>query len=74
MGLPLVPRNIFVNHVVATGCLSPESFLVASRFLGVNGLPESPPPTMAIGTIPVGLVLFFVVVSNGIIGVTVLSR
>ena len=57
--LKQIQCNISVNHVVATGCLIPENFLGASKFLSVKGLAESPPPTIAVGTVPTGLVLLF---------------
>ena len=63
-----------VNHVVAAGCLIPENFLGASKFLSVKGRPESPPPIVAIGTITVGLALLLAAISNGTTGVIVLSQ
>ena len=66
--------DISVNHVVTTGCLSPKSFLGASKFLSVKGLAESPPPTIAIRPTPIGLALLFIAISNGTIGVAVLSQ
>ena len=67
-------RDISVNHRVAAGCLIPENFPGASRFLSVKGRPESPPPTVVIGTIMAGLALLFAAVSNGTTGVIVLSQ
>ena len=69
-----IQRDISVNHVVATGCLIPENFPGASRFLSVKGRPESPPPTVVVGTVMAGLALLSTAVSNGTAGVTVLSR
>ena len=60
--------------MVTTGCLIPEIFLGASKFLSINGLDESPPPTIAIDTTPTGLALLSAIVSNGTTGVTILSR
>ena len=55
--------DISVNHVIAARCLIPENFPGASKFLSVKGRPESPPPTVAVGTVTAGLVLLFAVVS-----------
>ena len=59
--------------MVATKRLIPENFLGASKFLSVKGVAKSPSPTVFIGPIPVGLALLSVAVSNGTIGVIVLS-
>ena len=60
--------------MVTAGCLIPENFPGASRFLSVKGRPESPPPTVVVGTVMAGLALFSAAVSNGTARVTVLSR
>ena len=69
-----IQHDISVNHVVAAGCLIPENFPGASRFLSVKGRPESPPPTVVVGTVMAGLALLSAVVSNGIAGVTIFSE
>ena len=51
-----------------------KSFLDASIFLSVMGLIESPPPTVAIGIVPTGLAMLSPTVSNGTVGIIVLSR
>ena len=48
------------------------------QFLSVKGLAESPPPSVAVGIVPVGLALLsafgLAAVSNGTAGVTIISR
>ena len=60
--------------MVIVGCLIPKNFPGASKFLSVNGLTESPPLTVAIGTVPPSLALLSATISNGTTGVTVLSQ
>ena len=57
--------------MVAAGCLILENFVGASKFLSMNGLPKSPLSTIAISTVPIGLALLSVAISNGTTYVTV---
>ena len=66
--------DTYVDHVVVAGCLIPENFPGASKFLSVKGLPKSHPSIVAIGTVPVGLALLLAAVSNVTAGVTVFSQ